>query len=110
MQYNRLKGENMDKDEIILRISKLRQRNNLSARALSLRIGKHETYINRMEQNRFEPSFSTLKEILDVCNCSFEEFFADDFEHYNTNIILQKIIQKLTAPQREALLDFLNKL
>ena len=100
----------MDKNEIILRISKLRQKNNLSARALSLKLGKHETYINRMEQNGFEPSFSTLKDILEVCNCTFEEFFADDFEHYRENKKLLQIFERLNPAQREALLNFLNKL
>ncbi len=99
----------MDKNEIILRISKLRQRNNLSARALSQKIGKHETYINRMEQNGFEPSLSTLQDILEVCNCSFEEFFADNFDNYSTTKAIVDIINRMNKDAQQALLDFLKK-
>lgn len=39
----------MELNEIINRISQLRTREGLSARELSLRIGKNEAYINRLE-------------------------------------------------------------
>lgn len=42
----------MTVNEIIERIGYIRTRANLSARALSLAIGKTESYINRMEQKR----------------------------------------------------------
>lgn len=50
----------MDKNEIINRISFLRTRANLSARALSYKIGKNDAYINRMENKRdFLPTIET---------------------------------------------------
>ncbi len=100
----------MEIKEIILRISKLRQRNNLSARALSQKIGKHETYINRMEQNNFEPSLSTLNDILEVCNCSFEEFFSSNFDNYSSTKEIVEIINKMSKDKQQPLLEFLKKI
>lgn len=42
----------MERTEIINRISFLRTRANLSARALSIKIGKNEGYINRLEAKK----------------------------------------------------------
>lgn len=66
----------MELYEIIERISKLRTRSGLSVRELSLRIGKNETYINRLEYRKiFEPSVSVINDIVEACDASLEEFF-----------------------------------
>ena len=50
--------------EIIEHISAVRTKANLSARELSLRIGKNESYINRLEYRKnFEPSISVIADI-----------------------------------------------
>ena len=65
----------MELNELIDRISFIRTRANLSARKLSMLIGKAEGYIHRLEQSRdFAPTFDALMAILQVCNCSCEEF------------------------------------
>ena len=52
----------MDKNEVVSRIGILRSKAGLSARDLSLRIGKNAAYISRLESanDSFEPSVSAL--------------------------------------------------
>ena len=47
----------MNKDDVIAKISQLRTKSGLSARDLSLRIGKNSAYISRLESKNdsFEP-------------------------------------------------------
>ena len=83
----------MNLEQIIERISQLRTRVGLSARELSLRIGKNEAYINRLEYRKnFEPSISVISDIAEACNSSMEEFFYYDIEQYRID---KKIIELL---------------
>lgn len=64
----------MELKEVIERISLLRVREGLSARELSLRIGKNEAYINRLEYRKnFEPSISVINDISEACNSSLRK-------------------------------------
>ena len=56
----------MDLNELIDRIGYIRSKANLSARKLSLAIGKNAGYIHMLETNRnFAPTFETLAAILE---------------------------------------------
>ena len=73
-------------DDVIRRISVIRTRANLSARELSLRIGKSEAYINRLEcRKNFEPSISVIGEIIEACGSTPAEFFYHDLAQYKTD-------------------------
>ena len=56
----------MDLKQIVERIGIIRTRANLSARALSLLIGKNASYIHLLESEKttFEPSLSVLLDII----------------------------------------------
>ncbi|MFQ7078712.1 MAG: hypothetical protein ACLRSW_12655 [Christensenellaceae bacterium] len=54
----------MDLNELVQRIGYFRNKINLSARELSLRIGKSETYINQVECRNFTVSLPVLFEII----------------------------------------------
>lgn len=89
----------MDLHELINRISFIRTQANLSARKLSLLIGKTAGYIHHMEQSkRFAPTFETLSDILSVCNVSFEKFFYYDITQYDID---KKIINDLKNTPKE---------
>ncbi len=45
----------MNKDKVVERISALRTKARLSARDLSLKIGKNAAYISRLKSNIFSP-------------------------------------------------------
>lgn len=94
----------MDKIELINRISALRIKSNLSARALSMQIGMNEGYINRLECKKdFVPSFEVLNAILQVCNCTFEEFFYNKTRNYNHDMEIIALIEDLSEEKKNAL-------
>ena len=82
----------MDRNEVIERISKLRIRANLSARRLSVMIGKNDSYIAGLESRKnFLPTVDVLLDIIAACDSDPTEFFYYSIEDYATdkNIIEQ---------------------
>ena len=56
----------MEMKDLIQRIGYFRNKANLSARELSLRIGKHEGYINKLESKDFNLPTTMLLEIIET--------------------------------------------
>lgn len=99
----------MDLTEIINRISIIRTRANLSARELSLRIGKNEAYINRLEYRRnFEPSISVIKDIVEVCDSSLEELFYYDIAQYAIDKEIIELLKAAAPKKKNIALDLLK--
>lgn len=98
----------MTVNEIIERIGYIRTRANLSARALSLAIGKTESYINRMEQKGFEPSLSVLLEIIEACGSPEEEFFYHDIAKYAADKRTFDFLSTVPEKQQQAIIDLLS--
>jgi transcriptional regulator with XRE-family HTH domain len=99
----------MELDEIINRISQLRVREGLSARELSLRIGKNESYINRLEYRKnFEPSISVINDIATACNSSFEELFYYDIKQYKFDKELIELLKKTSENKKKAIIEILK--
>ncbi len=95
--------------EIIKRISIIRTRANLSARELSLRIGKNESYINRLEYRKnFEPSITVIADIAEACGSSFEEIFYYDINQYSTDKEIIDLLKKCNEKKKKAIIDLLN--
>jgi len=100
----------MDKYDIIERISYARNRANLSARALSQRIGMNDGYINRLEsQKNFLPSVEVLLRIIEVCELTEEEFFYHDVSSYKQDMELIEYFRHISQAQKDAILVLLNK-
>ncbi|MBQ4541495.1 MAG: helix-turn-helix transcriptional regulator [Clostridia bacterium] len=99
----------MDKNQIIERISIARTNANLSARALSQKIGMNSGYINRLESKKdFLPRLETLLDIIEVCGMTTEQFFYEDFNSYQTDKALLANLKNMKTEKKEALLKFLN--
>ncbi len=100
----------MTVEEIIDRISIIRTRADLSARALSLTINKNPAYIAQLESKKgFEPSLSVILDICDVCGVSPEEFFYHDFEAYRTDKQVIEFLKTLSEKQKKAILNLYEK-
>ena len=104
----------MELKELIDRISHIRNRANLSARKLSLRIGKGESYIRNLEnsfgtENQFAPTFETLMEILEACNTTPEEFFYYSIPKYKDEKHLIDLLRNLDETQIKGLINLLKK-
>ena len=58
-------------------IIRLMMDKNLTARALSVRIGKNEWYITRMLNGKIDPSLDTLFDIAEALRVEPEELFTE---------------------------------
>lgn len=101
----------MELNNLIERISYIRARANLSARKLSLLIGKNAGYIHMLEQNKnFAPTFETLSAILEVCNTTIEEFFYYDIKEYKRDHQIIELLKKIKDDEKkDAIIILLNK-
>lgn len=100
----------MDLNEIIGRISQLRTKAGLSARELSLRIGKNEAYINRLEYRKnFEPSITVISEIAEACGSSLEEFFYYDMNQYKIDKQVIDLLKNIPESKKKAFIEILSK-
>ena len=102
----------MDIKEIIERISYFRNESKLSARELSLRIFKNETYINRLEYLNFNLPVTVLMEIIDALGITPDEFFAKDYKNYSKKEkllnLLTDLISDLPKNKLDNLIDFIK--
>ncbi|MBQ8749504.1 MAG: helix-turn-helix transcriptional regulator [Clostridia bacterium] len=98
----------LDMIDIIIRISYFREKNNLSARELSLRIGKAEDYISKLESRNFNLPTKVLLDIIEALGVSAEEFFARDYKNFAINDNLKSALDKLSARQKALLFELLE--
>ncbi len=99
----------MNKDDIIFRIGNIRREANLSGRALSLRLNKNDSYINRLESVKdFLPTMEVFLQILEECNCSVEKFFYHNPKSYEKDMEFLSSFDKLTDEKKEALLKLIK--
>lgn len=100
----------MTVDEVIDRISALRTRAELSARALSLTINKNPAYIAQLESKKgFEPSLSVILDICEVCGVTPEEFFYHDVEAYKVDKQVIEFLKTLSEKQKKAIMNLYEK-
>ncbi len=100
----------MDIKEVIDRIGIIRSEANLSARALSLEIGKNAGYIHLLESKKnFEPSLSTLLELIEVCGKTPEEFFYHNMAEYKQDMEVIRFLKTLSPYQKEAIMNLYKK-
>ena len=98
----------MNIDDLIQRIGYFRNKLKLSARELSLRIGKSSTYINQIESKNFMLSLPALFEIIDALQISCAEFFAENYQSYEQDKEIMELLQKLTPERKRAFLDLMK--
>lgn len=95
----------MNLKEVINRISQARQKANLSARALSLRIDKDDSYIAKVEAGKIVPSIDIILQIIDACDTTAEQFFYRDFLKYPLDKEILDYFSRLDESQKKAILS-----
>lgn len=100
----------MNKDDVVARISQLRTKAGLSARDLSLRIGKNSAYISRLESKNdsFEPSVSALLEIIEACGSTPIEFFYYDIYSYSKDREIIDLLKSASSIKKESIINLLK--
>lgn len=99
----------MDLNEVINRVRQIRDKANLSARELSLMLGKNSTYITKLESGEFKPSMEIILEIISCCNSTPQEFFYKSIKDYKLEIECLTFFQHLTENQKNAILKLYEK-
>lgn len=85
----------MDIQEISNRILYFRNSKNISARELSLSIGKNANYINQLESLAFIIPADTLLVIIDNLGITPAEFFAEDYKNYKTKKSILNLLEDI---------------
>ena len=94
--------------DIVERIQFFRNKLNLSARNLSLSIGKNGGYINKLECLDFNITITTLYEIIDALKIEPEEFFAKNYKTYQLDKDLYDIINTMSYDKKQSLLLYIK--
>lgn len=95
----------MNINDLIIRIKQARERAHLSARELSIRLNKNDSYINKVESKEFCPTIDMIFKIIECCNTTPEEFFYRDFLTYQKDKHLLDYFHNLTDKQKQAILN-----
>lgn len=98
----------MDQNDIAIRIWYFRNKKQLSARELSLRLGKSATYINQIESKNFTVSLPVLLDILRILDIPCSEFFADNYESYRQDNEMIELLEKLPEDRKKSFIDILR--
>lgn len=100
----------MEQIDIINRISNFRYKKKLSARELSLQLGKSENYINKLECYDFNLTIPMFLEILKALEITEEDFFGLAEQYNEETKTLMKNFNKLSTANKQTVIDLVNKL
>lgn len=97
-------------DDVIFRIGYYRNKNNLSARDLSLQLDYGTSQVNRIERKKVELKVSTLLKFMELVGITPLEFFYPDLESYKYDIELIKILSNLSSEDKQMLIALAKKI
>lgn len=99
----------MEIKEILSRIGYVRNKANLSAREVSLRMGMSAQYVAQVESGRIVLTVEKLLQILEICDFSVERFFSPNIVDYNVDNQLKSLIEALPTDKKKSLIEFIKK-
>lgn len=99
----------MEIKEILSRIGYVRNKANLSAREVSLRMEMSPQYVAQLESGRIVLTVEKLLQILEICEFSIERFFSPDIADYNIDTELKSLIESLPTEKKKNLIEFIKK-
>lgn len=92
------------------RLAELRQQKKVSAREMSLSLGRNHSYINTIESGK---AFPTMKEFFCICdylNITPKEFFDTKIENPSLSNQLNEETSYLSSGKQQLLLDIINNI
>ncbi len=100
----------IDYDEILIRMGYFMTKANLSARAVSLRLGYSEQFMKRILNKQVELKVSTLLDFCDIVDISVQDFFylGKNYNKEDKNVL--ELYNNLSAESKETILDLMKKL
>lgn len=98
----------MEIKEILLRIGYVRNKANLSAREVSMRMGMSPQYVAQVESGRIVLTVEKLMQILEICEFPIERFFSSNIADYNTDSELKTLIESLPLDKKKNIIEFIK--
>ena len=95
--------------EILSRIGYVRNKANLSAREVSLRMGMSPQYVAQLESGRIVLTIEKLLQILEICEFPIERFFSSNIVDYNVDNELKFLIESLPTDKKKNIIEFIKK-
>lgn len=99
----------MEIKEILSRLGYVRNKANLSAREVSLRIGMSPQYVAQLESGRIVLTVEKLLQILEICDFPVERFFSSNIVDYNVDNELKVLIETLPLDKKKNIIEFIKK-
>ena len=99
----------MEIKEVLSRIGYVRNKANLSAREVSLRMGMSAQYVAQLESGRIVLTVEKLLQILEICEFPIERFFGSNIVDYNVDNELKLLIESLPLDKKKNIIEFIKK-
>jgi len=99
----------MEIKEILSRIGYVRNKANLSAREVSLRMGMSPQYVAQLESGRIVLTVEKLFQILEICDFPIERFFSTNIADSNIDNQLKNLIESLPTDKKKNIIEFIKK-
>lgn len=99
----------MEVKEVLSRIGYVRNKANLSAREVSLRMGMSPQYVAQLESGRIVLTVEKLLQILEICEFPIERFFSSNIVDYNVDNELKLLIESLPLDKKKNIIEFIKK-
>lgn len=99
----------MEIKEVLSRIGYVRNKANLSAREVSLRMGMSPQYVAQLESGRIVLTVEKLLQILVICEFPIERFFSSNIAEYNVDNDLKLLIESLPLDKKKNIIEFIKK-
>lgn len=100
----------MDEKKFALRLARLRENKNVSAREMSLAIGQNAGYINNIESGKSLPSLPGVFYICDYLGITVSEFFDCDLNNPSKLNEIVEDLKKLDARQLDTIAALVKEL
>lgn len=99
----------MEIKEILSRIGYVRNKANLSAREVSLRMGMSPQYVAQLESGRIVLTVEKLLQILQICDFPLERFFSNNIDSYEVDKELISLVETLPIDKKKNIIEFIKK-
>ncbi|MBE5750731.1 MAG: helix-turn-helix transcriptional regulator [Clostridiales bacterium] len=99
----------MEIKDVLSRIGYVRNKANLSAREVSLRMGMSPQYVAQLESGRIVLTVEKLLQILEICEFPIERFFSSNIVDYNIDNELKLLIESLPIDKKKNIIEFIKK-
>lgn len=103
-----MKKINDDRKFLVERFGFFRSRAKLSARDLSLRMGRSEGYIAKFEKGGLNIPSEVLLDALKILNVTPQQFFCKDPNKFDEEMLVLERFEQLSSQKKEVVLKMLE--